>query len=103
MVGRILIWEPPHILEFTWSNADAPASVIRYVLTPEADGTRLNFTHQRMPYASSALMLPGWHNFLSRLGNSLRDDEAPRDSDPTWREMQAIYIDHYKLTGVRLD
>jgi uncharacterized protein YndB with AHSA1/START domain len=102
MAGRILVWEPPQVLEITWSNADAPDSIVRYELSREGDGARLIFTHKGMPYVSSALMLPGWHVFLARLG-SLLDGAAPPRSKQSWREMQAIYVDHYKLHGVTLD
>lgn len=101
MTGRVRVWDPPHVLEITWSNTHAPDSVIRYELTPEADGTRLVFIHKGMPYANSALMLPGWHDFLARLGSLL--EGAPLEAQPSFHRMQAIYIDHYKLDGVRLE
>ena len=92
-------------LEFSWSNHDAPNSVVRYELTPEANGTRLVFTHKGMPYTSSALMLPGWHFLFASLGSVLSG--ASKSDGPhwpqRWRELQAIYMDHYKLEGVRLD
>jgi uncharacterized protein YndB with AHSA1/START domain len=46
MTGRILIWEPPHVLEFAWSNAHAPESTVRYELSRDGDGVRLVFTHR---------------------------------------------------------
>ena len=102
MTGRILVWDPPKTLEFSWSNAHAPNSIIRYELERDGDGTRLIFTHRGMPYATSALMLPGWHIFSSWLGTVLDKSERPREAE-SWREMQAIYIEHYKLHGVALD
>ena len=101
MTGRVLVWDPPSVLELSWSNTHAPDSVIRYELTPEGGGTRLVFTHQGMPYANSALMLPGWHDFLRRLGSLL--EGVPDRDGPSFRKMQAIYIDHYRLHGVRLE
>ena len=35
MTGRILIWDPPRTLEFSWSNADTQNSVVRYKLIRE--------------------------------------------------------------------
>jgi uncharacterized protein YndB with AHSA1/START domain len=99
--GRVVVWDPPKVLEFSWSNTHAPESTIRYELTPDGDGTRLVFTHQRMPYVHSALMLPGWHHFLTRLGSAL--EGAALAGPMNYRHMQAIYVDHYKLSGVTLD
>lgn len=101
MTGRVRVWDPPAVLELSWSNTHAPDSVIRYELTRDGEGTRLIFTHQGMPYESSALMLPGWHDFLVRLGSVL--EGAPPEDRPSFRTMQAIYIDHYDLRGVRLE
>ncbi|WP_332689994.1 SRPBCC family protein [Devosia sp.] len=101
MTGRVRVWEPPHVLEFSWSNTHAPDSVVRYELEQQGGTTRLVFTHQGMPYANSALMLPGWHDFLAHLGRLL-DGSAPPVDLNGWRRMQAVYVDHYKLDGVRL-
>jgi len=102
MTGRILAWEPPEVLEFTWGNAHSADSVARYELARKGDGTRLIFMHKGIPYANSALMLPGWHFFFERLG-ALVIEAAVRQSKHSWRELQAIYVDQYKLIGVTLD
>lgn len=100
MTGHIVVWDPPKVLEFTWSNTHAPESVVRYELAPAPDGTKLIFTHRGMPYENSALMLPGWHDLLARLGDRLEGRSTSDMMD--YSVMQAAYIDHYKLRGVRL-
>jgi uncharacterized protein YndB with AHSA1/START domain len=101
MTGRVLAWEPPSVLAFTWSNTHAPDSVVRYELVPDAGGTKLIFSHQGMPYENSALMLPGWHDFFDRLRGLL--EGLPPSGEMNFRTMQATYIDHYQLKGVRLE
>lgn len=100
MTGEVRVWAPPRVFEFSWSNTHAPDSVVRYELAPQADGTRLVFTHQGMPYAYSALMLPGWHNFFDRLGNALAG-VAP--DGKSWRELQETYVAHFDLRDVTLE
>jgi uncharacterized protein YndB with AHSA1/START domain len=99
--GRVTEWEPPRVLEFTWSNTHAPDSVVRYELSPMDGGTRLSFSHRGMPYANSALMLPGWHDFFDRLREALGG--SPQADQMNFRRMQVTYIDAYDLKGVRLD
>src|SRR5262245_10735772 len=41
MAGRICVWDPPRVLEYTFSNAHAPESVVRFELEPLEEGTRL--------------------------------------------------------------
>ncbi len=97
--GEIRVWEPPHVLEFTWDNWDSHGAVIRYELKAETNGTRLNFSHAQMPYTSSALMLPGWHALFNALGHAL-------NGTPTgvvgWKDMQDVYVAAYGLEGSRL-
>jgi uncharacterized protein YndB with AHSA1/START domain len=96
--GEIRVWEPPHVLEFTWDNWDSHGAVIRYEMQAQDGGTRLIFSHAHMPYDSSALMLPGWHALLAALGAAL-------DGKPTgvknWMETQDTYIAAYGLEGSR--
>jgi uncharacterized protein YndB with AHSA1/START domain len=102
MTGRILTWQPPTLLEFTWDTGDGLASVVRCELTPDGDGTRLVFHHLGVGFTWIGLVLPGWHVHLERLGNPVAG-EAQVVSMQFWREMQSIYIDRYKLEGVMLD
>jgi uncharacterized protein YndB with AHSA1/START domain len=96
MKGKVLVWDPPMTLELHWSNGHAPDSTVRYELSPEADGTRLVFTHRKMPYITSALMLPGCDTFFAQLGRML-DEVEPIDWVARWRQLQAVYIEHYAL------
>jgi uncharacterized protein YndB with AHSA1/START domain len=102
MTGRILTWDPPRLLEFSWDTGDAPESIVRCELTPEGDGTRLRFFHKGVGFPWIGLVLPGWHSLLECLRSLLAGKVLP-DSMPCWRELQAIYLDRYKLDGVMMD
>ena len=102
VTGRVRVWQPPLVLELAWSNTHAPDSIIRFELEPVEGGSRLVFTHRRMPYVNSALMLPGWHAFLGKLGAML-DGEATSAEPDGWRKMQQIYVDRYRLVDVNLE
>ena len=98
--GLVRVWDPPNTLEFSWTNTHAPDSVVRWELSSEPGGTQLILRHHGMPHINSALMLPGWHNFLDRLGTVL-EGGLPTEP-PSYLPMQATYIETYKLEGVRL-
>jgi len=44
MTGRILVWDPPHVLEHEWKQPIVEDGVVRYELTADGDGTLLRFT-----------------------------------------------------------
>ncbi len=46
MTGRILVWDPPHVLEHEWKQPIVEDGVVRYELTADGDGTLLRFTHR---------------------------------------------------------
>lgn len=102
MTGRILTWEPPRLLEFSWDTGDAPGTVVRCELVPDGGGTRLIFLHKGVGHVWIGLVLPGWHVHLERLG-SLLSGQAQPFSMPRWRELQSTYLGRYKIEGVMVD
>ncbi|HZY98265.1 MAG TPA: SRPBCC family protein [Candidatus Baltobacteraceae bacterium] len=70
--GQITAYNPPHILEYTWSEDDAAVgpiadSVLRWELAREGNGVRLMLTHMRLPDVEVVAHCAGWHAFLDRL------------------------------------
>lgn len=57
MQGRVVTWQPPQVLEFSWHGAGAPSSVVRCELVPDGAGTRLIFMHRAIRFAASCLSL----------------------------------------------
>jgi len=96
MRGRVRIWEPPSLLEYDWRSDHAPQSIARWELSATSAGTRVLFRHRGMPFATSNLMLPGWHVYLNHLGAALEGTE-PVAFEPAWRELQNIYALAYGL------
>jgi uncharacterized protein YndB with AHSA1/START domain len=94
MTGRILVWEPPRVLEHEWRQRIVDDSVVRYELTPEGEGTRLVFTHRGLSERNALGFAPGSHAFFDRLEAHLAGEEIPNWSArytelapayPSWR------------------
>ncbi|PXY22555.1 SRPBCC family protein [Prauserella muralis] len=77
MTGRILVWEPPHVLEHEWRQALVGDSVVRYELSRDGDGTLLRFTHRGLRVSRARGFLPGTHAYLDRLAAHLAGAELP--------------------------
>lgn len=94
MTGRILVWDPPKVLEHEWRQGIVEDGVVRYELVEEAGGTVLTFTHRGLSVRNAKGFIPGTHAFLDRLEARLDgkpvpnwqaryDQVAPRY--PSWR------------------
>ncbi len=69
VTGRVLAYEPPHVLEFEWGEgeSDPAPSVVRFELRAEDGGTRLTLTHRRQNAALARTTGAGWHAHLEVL------------------------------------
>ena len=66
--GTIGSFVPPELLEYTWQEGDL-ASVVRFDLRPDGDGTLLVLTHREID--SLAGFGAGWHAHLDTLEGML--------------------------------
>jgi uncharacterized protein YndB with AHSA1/START domain len=81
--GKILVWEPPRVLEYEWNVAPVPEmprgehAIFRYELTPEGDSTHVLVTYRRITKQTARGFLPGLHAFLDRLEAQLDGRTLP--------------------------
>jgi hypothetical protein len=77
MTGRILVWDPPHVLEHEWKQPIVEDGVVRYELSVDGDGTLLRFTHRGLGVRNASGFFGGTHAYLDRLEAYLSGDELP--------------------------
>jgi uncharacterized protein YndB with AHSA1/START domain len=94
LTGRILVWDPPHVLEHEWHQRVVEDSVVRYELTKDGDGTLLTFTHTGLSPENAHGFIPGTHAFFDRLDAHLAGADLANWSEryaelvptyPSWR------------------
>jgi uncharacterized protein YndB with AHSA1/START domain len=96
--GKILIWEPPRVLEYEWNVAAVPEmphgehAIFRYELTPERDSTHVLVTYRRITKQTARGFLPGLHVFLDRLEAQLDGHTLP-DWMQRFDELRAEYTE----------
>jgi uncharacterized protein YndB with AHSA1/START domain len=77
MTGRILVWDPPNVLEHEWKQPIVEDGVVRYELTADGDGTLLRFTHRGLGVRNARGFFGGTHAYLDRLEAYLSGNELP--------------------------
>ncbi|MCB0323100.1 MAG: SRPBCC family protein [Bdellovibrionales bacterium] len=77
---RILVYEPPHKLTYTWGSQDNPSEVT-FELEAQGEKTLLTVTHAKLPNRDQLLgVSSGWHSHL----NVLRAKLAGDTPEPFW-------------------
>jgi uncharacterized protein YndB with AHSA1/START domain len=91
MQGRILRWEPPQVLEYTWPEAAAgPDSVVRFEVFDDPAGSRLVLTHILPRNEELADFASGWHWHLDALERALGGETVEFDR-PRWAALKGAY------------
>ena len=91
IAGRVLTWQPPTLLSFSWRWPGEPETTVRCELAEAGPReTRLVFTHAGMVAPRVGSTLPGWHVFLERLGEVL-DERTPGDLGERFKQIQGVY------------
>lgn len=90
MSGRMIVCEPPKLLEFTWDD-----ETLRFELDPHESGTRLDFTATFAEIGKAARDAAGWHVCLEQLAYSIdgrSGGPGPGPEDQRWREIHPHYV-----------
>jgi uncharacterized protein YndB with AHSA1/START domain len=82
---------PPERLEWRWTVAGEPPTVLRVSLTPVPEGTLLVLDHTRLPVSMFAGLAAGWHAYLDALAAGSADgwDERWAELLPAYKERVA--------------
>jgi uncharacterized protein YndB with AHSA1/START domain len=74
--GRVLVLEPPRVLEHSWFENIPPAAIIRWVLAPDGEDCVLTLTHRAGPPEDGPRTAAGWAQLLEALAASLGEPDA---------------------------
>lgn len=91
VTGRVTIWQPPHLLEYTWLIAGESESVVRFELSSTGSGTRLDLEHIRLPGSMGAGYGAGWHAHLDRLEDHLTGRRVR-----SWNDRFEVVLGRYR-------
>jgi uncharacterized protein YndB with AHSA1/START domain len=72
---RITICDPPRTFALAWKIGPSE-SLVRFDLTPEADGCELTLTHSGVPMMAAAARA-GWHALLEALPDAVEGRATP--------------------------
>lgn len=101
--GQVTVFEPPHVLEYTWNErerslGDIFDSIVRWELHESGERVKLTLTHKRLTKLEAVRHSAGWHAFLDRLASVAEGIEPP---DLMARFLQ-LRDEYGKLHGLEL-
>ena len=100
--GRVLVLDPPRLLEHSWFENIPPAAVIRWALTPDGEGCVLTLTHRAGPPEDGPRTAAGWTQLLESLAASLGEtDAAAGGGMDAWRRRRDDYAATFPPRALR--
>ena len=96
--GHVTAYDPPRLIEHTWSENEPPMSLVRWELEPEGDGCRLVLIHSfHQPPPRSALIstAASWHLMLDRLPGAVSGQAAEWSRDE-WQALHDWYAEKFR-------
>lgn len=98
--GRITIYDPPRILEYTWNEPDLDRGIIdtivRWDLAEAGNRVRLTLTHMRLSGVEAVEHSAGWHTFVDRLA-ACADGREPGDLMERFAQLREEYYLRYSV------
>lgn len=93
--GRVTVYEPPRVLEYTWNETDAPCgpirgALVRWELTAQGDQVRLILVHSRLLKGALTMLGAGWQTFLDRLAARLCG-RSPGSIETAYAALEPVY------------
>jgi uncharacterized protein YndB with AHSA1/START domain len=95
MNGRVTVYEPPHVLEYTWNEPERSRGIVldtlvRWELTTEGEQVRLLLVHRRLAGTALPQYGAGWHAVLDSLDAHLQGREVP-SIEATFAALEPTY------------
>lgn len=85
--GKVLAYEPPHLLEFLWG-----VDVIRLEVVPRGDGCTLTLSDTLEEKGKAARDGAGWHTCLDFLEASLDGRTPELTQEQVWKQVHPDYV-----------
>ncbi len=91
--GKVLRFEPPHVLSITWPDRGQDSEVT-FELEAKGADTLLRVTHTRLASADSMVMVAsGWHTHLGVLIDHLNGDKT----SGFWRKFESLRAEYTRI------
>ena len=71
VLGRVREVEPQRLMELDWRFGDEQASVVRFELSADGDGTVLVLEHRQIEEPAGMAYIARWQGALQRLGEGV--------------------------------
>jgi uncharacterized protein YndB with AHSA1/START domain len=95
--GEIVELNELRLFAFTWRSSGQEPQLVRFELEPDAEGTKLVFTHE-LPRPDSAKVAAGWQLCLDDLEAALDGRPKAEDPEERWVEMHEGYAEQFGVS-----